>query len=385
MNKEHLYRIRHWWFWVVVAPLVLAGAVLALAATVKTDVLAFDGSKYWWTAFAIPIGGLLLVYGAWRRRLSLDRFTSGMLAPLLASRYSPRRAVIRGALLVGTLAFIVAATLGPRWGMYLEKQKAYGIDVVVAFDVSRSMLVTDVTPNRLERAKRELRQQLVERGAFQQGSRLALIAFAGTTSLKVPLTTDHLAFQKKLDALNVGSVPRGGTAIAEAIRSGTDLLSKSPEHATKVILVVTDGEDHEGGPVEAAEAAHKEQNINVFCIGVGDASRTAGAEVPGPQGGKPLLYDGQIVFSKLDVDQLRKISMAGGGTYAPLDELPRLVTRMASMKKTELSVEERVRHKPQYQWFLLAGMILLAIETMLSELRSVAADEPSRVWQLEPA
>jgi Ca-activated chloride channel family protein len=287
--------------------------------------------------------------------------------------------------MVMALAFIVAAILGPRWGTYLEKQKAYGVDIVVAVDVSRSMLAADVTPNRLERAKRELRQQLVERGVFQQGSRLALLAFAGTTSLKVPLTTDHLAFQKKLDALNVGSVPRGGTAIGEAIRSASDLLSKSPEHATKIIMVVTDGEDHEGGPVEAAETAKKEQNINVFCIGVGDTNRTAGAEVPGSQGGKPLLYDGQIVFSKLDVDGLRKISIAGGGAYASLDELPRLVTRIASMKKSELSVEERVRHKPQYQWFLAAGMILLAIETMLREIRSVAADEPSRVWQLEAA
>jgi len=271
--------------------------------------------------------------------------------------------------------------------MYLEKQRVFGVDVVVALDVSRSMLATDLQPNRLERAKRDLRQQLTERGAFKNAHRLGLLAFAGTTSLRLPLTTDHVAFRSKLDALRVGVVPKGGTAIAQAIAAAVDLFARSPEQATKVVLLCTDGEDHEGGPVEEAQAALKGHGIHVFTIGVGDAKRTVGAEVPAGDGGasKPLLHDGQIVFSKLDVEGLRTMANAGGGDYASIEELNRVVDKIANMRTTELTTEERMRHQPQYQWFVAIALLLLGVEMLIHEVRPVASDELQRTWQQEAA
>jgi Ca-activated chloride channel family protein len=247
------------------------------------------------------------------------------------------------------------------------------------------MLAADVQPNRFERAKREIRQQLTERGAFAQSNRLALLAFAGSTSLRVPLTTDTVAFRSKLEQLPIGAAPRGGTAIGDAIRASVDLFAKSPAEAEKIIMLFTDGEDHEGGPVEAARAAWEKHGIRVYTIAVGDPSSTVGAQVPaGPGSDKPLLYQGQIVFSKLNADALHEIAQAGSGDYVPIAELFRAVNKISSMKKAELSAEERMRHQPRYQWFVAAALLLLLVETLVSDMRKGAV-EPMRVWQQEAA
>jgi Ca-activated chloride channel family protein len=269
--------------------------------------------------------------------------------------------------------------------MFLEKQRVRGVDIVVALDVSRSMSADDVEPSRLERAKRDIRQQLTERAVFQHTSRLALLAFAGSTSLKMPLTTDHPSFRSKLEVIRVGSAPRGGTAIAEAIREATDLFARSPEEATKIILLFTDGEDHEGGPVEAAKVAYEEHGVRTFPVGVGDPSRTVGVQVPAGEGDsrKALLYDGQIVFSKLDVPGLQRIAEAGGGEFATIHDLRRVVDAIAGMRRAELTTEERIRHKPRYQWFLTIALVLLGFETMIGERRSSNESSPQRTWQQE--
>jgi Ca-activated chloride channel family protein len=283
------------------------------------------------------------------------------------------------------LACLVAGIVGPRWGIYMEKQRVFGRDIVVALDVSRSMLAEDVEPNRFERAKREIRQQLTERGAFAQSNRLALLAFAGSTSLRMPLTTDTVAFRSKLEQLTIGAAPRGGTAIGDAIRKSVDLFAKSPAEAEKIILLVTDGEDHEGGPVDAAREAWDKDGIRVYTIAVGDPSSAVGAQVPaGPGSDKPLLYQGQIVFSKLNSEALREIAQAGAGEYVPVTEMFRAVNKISSMKKAELSAEERMRHQPRYQWFVAAALLLLLVESLISDMRKDAG-EPMRIWQQEAA
>lgn len=383
MNRRVLYPLALWSTWTLIVPFgVMALAALAVA-TSDAKTLVFDNPQLWWLGAVVPLSGLLWLYGVARRRRALNAFASAQLAPLLASSVSPTRQAVRAGMIILAVVMIVSALIGPRWGMYLEKQRVFGVDVVVALDVSRSMLAADLQPNRLERAKRDLRQQLTERGAFKNAHRLGLLAFAGTTSLRLPLTTDHVAFRSKLDALRVGVVPRGGTAIGQAIAAAVDLFAKSPQQATKVILLCTDGEDHEGGPVEEAQAAQKEHGIHVFTIGVGDSKRTVGAEVPAGDGGasKPLLHDGQIVFSKLDVEGLRKIATAGGGDYASIAELNRVVDKIASMRTAELTTEERMRHQPQYQWFVAIALLLLGVEMMIRETRPAASGELQRTWQ----
>lgn len=385
MTKRTLHPVWPWVFWTLVVPLALVAAGGAVIVATDAASLPFDSAHLWWLTASVPCAGLLYIYSLFRRRRAMSRFVSTELAGLLAPRTSPSRQAVRAGLIVTAVAALVAAILGPRWGIYLEKQKAYGVDIVVALDVSRSMLVRDVQPNRLERAKRDIRQQLVERDVFGGTSRLGLVAFAGSTSMRLPLTTDHIAFKSKLNDIRVGIVPRGGTAIGRAITEATDLFARSPEQATKLILLFTDGEDHEGGAEEAAKTAYEEQGIRTFTIGIGDPSLSAGAEVPSGEGvaGKAMLYNGQIVFSKLDVEGLRRIAGAGGGQYAPLDDLNRLVDAVAGMRKTELSTEERMRHQPRYQLFLVAALILLGAETIIVPRRGGADDAPQRVWQQE--
>ena len=385
MTPRNIYPVRQWVVWVFLLPVAFIVLGFAIFATTDSQTLLFDHPHLWWLGAAGPLAGLLLLFGVLRRRHNLERFTSAQLAPLLAARVSPARKILRASLLGVSVLMVAAGVIGPRWGLYLEKQQVHGVDVVVAIDVSRSMLARDVEPNRMERAKREIRQQLVERAVFRRANRLALLAFAGSTSLKLPLTTDHLSFRSKLETIDVGSAPRGGTAIAAAIRGARDLFAKSTQEATKIIVLFTDGEDHEGDPLEEAKLAYEQAGIRTFTVGVGDTARTVGAQVPSGAGAssKPILYDGQIVFSKLDVANLQRIALAGGGQFASIKDFHRLVSEMAKMRSTELTTEERIRHRPRYQWFVAAALILLALETIISERRASVTKLPQRVWQQE--
>ncbi|MFQ5413439.1 MAG: VWA domain-containing protein [Phycisphaerae bacterium] len=379
-----------WGVWLVGALGVpVALVALGLVLLVATDIgeLPFDDLGLWWLVLAAPVAGVLCLYGAARRRRALGRFTSVSLGPLLVPWASPTRQVVRATAVIVSVFFIAVAITGPRWGVYLEKQEAYGVDVVVALDVSRSMLARDVAPNRLLAAKRDIRRHLTERSAFQRMHRLGLLAFAGSATLRMPLSTDHLAFRAKLADVGLGSAPRGGTAIAEAIKKATLLLASSPDDATRLILLLTDGEDHEGDPVAAAQTAFQAHGIRTYTIGVGDPALPAGAEVPmdGRPGSKPLLYDGQIVFSKLDVDGLRTIAEAGGGRYASIADLGHLVDAISSMHRTRLGTEARQIHRPRYQWFLAAALVCVLMEPLIRPSRRSVADLPRRVWQQEAA
>ncbi len=385
MNPRPLYPWSTWLIWTLAVPVAAGLLGIVAVGTSRADELLFDHPHLWWLGLAVPLASIMFIYGVFRRQRALTRFASPALAPLLAERVSPVRQAVRAGMLVMAVLMITAAVIGPRWGIYLEKQTVHGVDIVVALDVSRSMLARDLSPSRLEYAKRIIRQQLIERAVFQRANRLALLAFAGSVSVKVPLTTDQLSFSNKLRGMHVGSAPRGGTAIAEALHKATDLFAKSPEQATKIILLITDGEDHAGGAVEAAEAALTEQGIQTFTVGVGDPGRTVGVQVPiNPDGtAKPLLHDGQIVFSKLDVDGLRQIADAGRGRYAAVQDFHRLVNALAGMKRAELTTEERTRHKPRYQWFLAVALLLLILEPMIRERGPESEKAPQRVWQQE--
>lgn len=385
MNRRAVYPLAMWVTWAILLPLGLIVLGFVVVASTDSETLMFDGPHLLFLGGAAPLAGLIVLYGVVRRRRALERFASGELSPLLAARLNPMKRAFRSFLVVTAILLIVAGIIGPRWGKYLEKEKVYGIDIVVALDVSRSMLAQDVAPNRLSYAKRLIRQQLTERPVFQHSHRLALLAFAGSTSLKVPLTTDHVTFRTRLEDVEVGSAPRGGTAIADAISAATDLLVRSPEEATKIILLLTDGEDHEGDPLAAAAKAWEDRGIRTYTIGVGDPARTVGVQVPSGEGaaGRPLLHDGQIVFSKLDVPGLQRIADAGKGRFAPVRDLHHLVDAIVGMRRAELSTEERIRHRPRYQWFVAVALFLLALETMISDRRTWIGDLPQRTWQQE--
>ena len=386
MTTPRLYPWLTWVLWAAVLPAGIVGVAVSLAALSQREDLMFDRLDLWWLVSAVPAASAVLLYAMFRRKQALVRFGSERLAPLLVARITPSKQAARGGLLVAAIAFLIMGIIGPRWGIYLEKQRVFGRDIIVALDVSKSMLAADVEPNRFERAKREIRQQLTERGSFVHENRLGLLAFAGSTSLRLPLTMDTVAFRSKLEQLPVGAAPRGGTAIGEAIRAATDLFAKSPPEAEKLIILFTDGEDHEGGPVEAAAQAWGDHGVRVYTVGVGDPARVVGAQVPSAAGSdRPLLHDGQIVFSKLNEPALMEIARSGGGDYVPVQQLFRIVNKIGGMKRTELSAEERMRHQPRYQWFVAAALVLLLLESLISDIRKTSTDRPGRVWQQEAA
>lgn len=389
MRSRPIHPWSVWLTWALAAPLLLAALALAAFLVSKAGTLGFDNLRLAWLLALTPAAALLFLYGVARRRRAMARFASEQLAPLLAQGVSPLRQAVRAGLLVAAVLLASLAVIGPRWGLYMEKQEAYGVDVVVTLDVSRSMLARDLAPNRLEYAKRVIREQLTERSAFGRSNRLGLLAFAGDTSMKVPLTLDQQFFRTALEQVNLNSAPRGGTAIEEAIREGAAFFKTSPKEATKILLVFTDGEDHVGDPIAAAKEVHEEFGIQTYCVGVGDPNLSAGAVVPisADPGAKPLVYEGQIVYSKINPQALKTIAETGKGTYVPAADFALLVDHMAGLQKRHLTSEERERRRPRYQWFAAGALLLLLLEPLIAERRRASEkhDHVMRVWQQEAA
>src|SRR5262249_25869715 len=196
------------------------------------------------------------------------------------------------------VTLLVLALAGPMWGFRWEQVKREGIDLVVALDTSRSMLATDVKPNRLTRAKLAVRDLVTE----ARGDRLALVPFAGTAFLQCPVTLDTGAFLQSLDAVEVGIIPRGGTALAAAIDTSLDAF-EGREGSHQAIVLLTDGESHEGD-LDAALGRAKERGVRIFTVGIGT---TEGELVPGEGGAFFKDRKGQAVRSRLDEATLRRM------------------------------------------------------------------------------
>ncbi|RJP36525.1 MAG: VWA domain-containing protein [Phycisphaerales bacterium] len=374
MIRGAVYPWTNWLTWVLALPCAAALACVALWAFTGIGDLAYDGLTFWWVLAGVPLVGLVALWDVSRRRRAVSRFADA-LAPALATQVQPGRQVARATLATFAVLCLALAIIGPRWGTYFEKLEAFGVDIVVALDVSRSMLAEDVRPNRLTRAKQE-----ITRLTFTPSNRLGLLAFAGAASVKTPLTLDHAFFTNALDRIDVDSAPRGGTAIAEAIYTAEEFFAASPPNATRIILVLTDGEDHEGDPVLAAKDVWENSRAHVFVVGVGDPTLPAGATVPSRPGGPPMTYEGQIVYSKLDVEGMTQIAEVGKGMYVPVEAFRAVVDRIAQMDKEKLTGEERKRQRPRYQVFLAMALAALTLESLIAERRRKLVDVPVRLW-----
>lgn len=387
MKRRQLYPLWTWVWWALALPVLLLVCAIVLVATTDLGNIPFDRPDLWWLGGAVPFASAVILWSVRRRARALARFSPPELAELLAARVSPGRQAFRAGLFLAALLLLTAAILGPRWGEAVEKREVHGVDIVVALDLSRSMLAGDLPPSRLEYARRAIQQQLIERPSFRRANRLALILFAGTATLRIPLTTDHLAFQEKLEQVRFGDVPRGGTAISTVLTAARDLFRASPPEATRAILLFTDGEDHEGDAALVAKEAFESDGIRVYTVGVGDPASASGAEVPAQPGtfAKPLLVGGQIVFSKLNVEGLRRIAESGGGAYAPIQALHRQVGKIADLWSRHLTTEERRVHHPRYQYFLAAALLLLVLEAWIADHSRCETPPPRRSWMQEAA
>ena len=255
---------------------------------------------------------LLLVVGAHAAAVA-DTVHSGAAAAEFNDRHLATRQKIRVGCLVLAVACLVLALARPQWGFDWEEVKQRGLDIVVAIDTSKSMLAEDIAPNRLARAKLAA-LDLMQRA---KSDRLGLVAFAGTAFLQCPLTIDDAAFRQSVEALDVNTIPQGGTAIAEAIETALTAYKEGDNY--KVLVLFTDGEDHDSGALEAAEKAAKE-GLRIFTIGIGTAEGEL-LRIKDAQGGSDYVRDeqGNVVKSHLNERLLQQIAGATeGGFYLPL-------------------------------------------------------------------
>jgi Ca-activated chloride channel family protein len=315
---------------------------------------------------ALALVPLAIVFFAWafrRRERDLARFVESALLPSVAPDLETRRRNARAGMSVLAIALMALSLGGPMWGFRWQEVRSEGIDLVIALDTSKSMLATDVAPNRLTRAKLAIQDLLTELG----GDRVALIAFAGTSFVQCPLTLDRDAFRESLESVEVGIIPRGGTNLPAAIASALDAFEgRQGNH--QAIVLITDGESHEGNLDEALKLA-TDRGVKIFTVGIG----TAGGElIPSEVGGYVKDRKGQVVKSRLDEETLEKIAIDTGGVYlhaAGVDLGLGALYRdhIETMDKRQLESTMERRYEQRFQLPLVAALFLMAAEMLVAE------------------
>jgi Ca-activated chloride channel homolog len=307
-----------------------------------------------------------------RRRALIDRFISRSLVSNIAASASTARKIFRMAMVATAFVLCMIALARPQWGFIWEETKRTGVDILIAIDVSKSMLATDVKPNRLERTKFAVKD-LVKK---LNGDRIGLIAFAGTAFLQCPLTIDYNGLLLTLDDLTTSTIPRGGTSITSAIREAMDVF-KGPEKKYKVLIIITDGEDLEGDALAAAKQAAT-LGIKIYCVGVGT---TEGELIPaiGESGERGYLADrgGQVVKTRLNEEILKKIALSTLGSYVHATQaefgLVLLYDQSISkLEKRDMEAKMRRHYHERFQYFIAVALLLLLLEPMMPERKAGA-------------
>ena len=316
---------------------------------------------------AVPLAGLWWAFLRARREKALDR----LVAPSLRARLMPAGVNLWGLqawLTLAGLFLCLFAASRPQWGKTTERTVARSRNVVVAIDVSRSMLAQDVRPNRLERAKADV-ADLID---SLDGDRCALVAFRRTGVVICPLTTDHAYLRSALEQLSTESAPRGETDLGSAIRTSLEALDPAADDHNAIIMI-SDGGDLRGEALANAELA-KKRGIPIFTVGIGDPRH--GAAIPAADGRGDQKFNGEIVKVKLEESALKSVAEASRGRYVPLATAGTAETTLGAIYRRFLRQvaakeqnEEAERAAERYQIFLVPGLCLLIAAAMLSKGR----------------
>jgi Ca-activated chloride channel family protein len=331
----------------------------------------FAEPQWLWLAVLGPLALLLLQrYSAWQRRKQIALVAAPDFLATLAASHSPARRAFKEALLLAAVAGVGLALARPQWGVREDAGHLIGQDVVFILDCSRSMLASDVSPNRLQRAKLAI-LNFVQR---HDSGRVGLVAFAGQAFLQCPLTFDYDAFQDTLAAIDDKTIPIQGTDIGRALTEGFQALDKSERR--KLLVLLTDGEDLEKTGVRVAEQLAK-QGVVVFTIGVGTA---AGADIQfqNEQGKSDIVRDpkGEVVQSRLDETTLRQIAQATRGSYYPLgplgEGLAKVRLAVDTLNLSSGSSPSRKFGVDRFHLPLAAVLVLLTAESLVGTRRRKA-------------
>ena len=323
----------------------------------------FLNPQYLYLLLLIPLCLAVYVYSYMRSRRRASAMGDAKMVYALMPGHSFMRRHVKFGVLMLALATIIVAFARPQYGLKQQTDTAEGIEAVVMVDVSNSMMANDVLPSRLDRAKL-LVSNMVDK---MKNDKIALGVFAGEAYPQLPITFDYAAAKTFIDALSTGMVTMQGTDLAAAINLGCKSFS-SEKNVGKAIIIITDGENHEGGAEEAAREAYK-QGINVYVIGVGTSQ---GSEIPTSQG--PMTdANGQVIHTALNEQMCRTVAQAGHGIYLHLDQSnsaqDELQGQLRQLKQASSTTSYSARDE-QFQGMIIILLVLLIIETCISETKS---------------
>lgn len=316
----------------------------------------------------IPIlAGCLLFFVLWRKK-AIRKYGDPVVIQSLMPDYSPMKVWLKFGVLSMAMGLLIFSMAGPQTGSRIEKVKRKGIDVMICLDVSNSMLAMDIKPNRLERAKQSI-TRLIDN---LEGDRIGIIVFAGKAYTQLPITTDYAAAKMFTENISTTLVPTQGTTIAQAIEMAISAFGESKHN--KAIIVITDGEDHEGSVLEQAELAVK-AGINIYTIGMG---LPEGSPIPvfsnGVQVGYKKDRDGQTVMTKLDEPLLQKLASVGKGMYvrATTSEtgLGKIFEEIGRIEKSEIEEKQFSDYEDQFQYFLGIAIFLFLLDLFIFERKT---------------
>lgn len=325
----------------------------------------FENPAFLYLLIIIPVFILIRLLGIRKRKRKLKKFGDIELVKQLMPDVSYSRRALKFWLMMAALALIIVMLARPQMGTKISQEKRSGIEVIISLDISNSMRAEDVVPSRLDKSKM-LIENMVDNFT---NDKVGLVVFAGDAFIQLPITSDYVSAKMFLQNVDPSLIATQGTDLAGAI----DLSSKSFTQQDKVgraILIITDGEDHEGGVIEAAKKARK-NGIRVFVLGVGSPK---GSPVPDGNGGYMKDNTGQEVMSALNEDMCKQIAEAGGGAYIHVDNTSlaqrQLNDELTRLQKGDLSSVIYSEYDEQFQAVGILVLLLLVIETLILERKN---------------
>ena len=320
----------------------------------------FANIEYLWALLIVPILIVAHVLYTRHKRRQLQAVGDSDLVEALMPNASHVRPHVKFSLLLLALVLIIFAAARPQYGTKEQTIKRQGIEMMVALDISNSMLAEDISPNRLEKAKQMLTSMI---NRFVD-DKIGMVVFAGNAFTQLPITCDYVSAKTFLQNIDPSLIPAQGTAIGKAIETSLLSFGSEESEASRVIILITDGENHEDDAIGAAKKA-QEKGVKVIVVGIG---KPEGSPIPTSPGSNNFLKDrqGQVVVSRLNEDMCRQIAQAGGGIYVRADNTNSAVKvvekEIDKLAKTEIETKVYTEYNEQYQSFALIALLILVID-----------------------
>lgn len=326
--------------------------------------MRFEDPTYLYLLVIVPVLFLLRLWMLWRRKKALGEWGDKELTLQQMPDLSRHRPMVKFCLLCGAIALIILMLARPQMGTKVSNEKRNGIEAMICLDISNSMTAEDVSPSRLAKAKM-LVEDMVDNFT---NDKIGLVVFAGDAFTQLPITADYVSAKMFLQNTTPALIEEQGTDIAKAINLARNSFTQQ-KNIGRAIIVITDGEDHEGGALEAAKAA-KKAGMRVFILGVGS---TAGSPIPNGEGGYMIDNNGQTVMTVLNQKMCQDIAAAGSGTYIHVDNTSnaqkRLNEELSKMQKNEISSVVYSEYNDQFQLIGFFVVLLLALEVIVFECK----------------